>query len=147
MLNKLIAVALLGGIIATSSCSTNSMLSAADIFGKDALISSLTSNLGVDAKQAAGGLGSIMSFARNKLPSADYNALARYLPDAGNYLRFAQDAGILDDPIGTLAGLHDTMQSLGISPSTANRMYDAVGDYLGEVGGESAKSILMGLLS
>jgi len=147
MLNKLIAVALLGGLFATSSCSTNSMLSAADMFGNDALISSLTSNLGIDAKQAAGGLGSIMSFARNKLPSADYDALARYLPDAGNYLKFAQDAGILDDPIGTLAGLNDTMQGLGISPSTANRMYDAVGDYVGQAGGESARSMLMGLFS
>lgn len=148
MLKKFATVLCLTGLLASSGCSTtDAMMSAADMFGNDALVSSLTSGLGLDAQQAAGGLGSIMSLARTELPSADFDTLSQYLPDAERYLKFAQDTGVFDDPIGTLAGLNDTMQSLGISPSMANQMYQAVGDYVGNAGGESARNMLMGLLT
>ena len=147
MFKKLLAAAALGGLMMTSGCSTTDLMkSAADMFGNDALVSSLTSGLGLSAGQAAGGLGSMMSLAKNTLRTSDFLSLAGYLPNASEYLKFAQDAGVLSGPLTDVAGLNSTMDSLGISPATAQDMYKQVGQFIGDAGGSAERSMLMGLL-
>lgn len=122
------------------------MKSAADMFGNDALVSSLTSGLGLSAGQAAGGLGSMMSLAKNTLPTTDFLSLAGYLPNASEYLKFAQDAGVISGPLSNIGGLSSSMDALGISPATAQDMYKEVGKFIGDAGGNAERDMLMGLL-
>lgn len=147
MVRKLLAVLLLGATMALGGCGGNdTMSSAASMLEGDSLVSGLTSGLGIDAKQAAGGLGSIMSLAENKLPAADYSSLTKLMPSADKYLKVAKDAGLLTDPITDASKLYAAMGDLGINADTASKLYSQVGDYLGDAGGASAKNMLMGLL-
>ena len=114
--------------------------------GGDPLTSGLAASLGIDSDQAAGGVGSILSFAQNNLPATDYASLAGFLPDADKYIKAAQDAGVLTDPITDIGRLNGAMEKLGIDADTASSLYSQVGDFLGQAGGESAQEMLMGLL-
>lgn len=147
MARNLLAAVLVGATLALGGCgSTDTLSSAAGMFAGDSLVSGLTSGLGIDATQAAGGLGSIMSLAENKLPAADYSSLTKLLPSADKYLQVAQDAGLLTDPITDANKLYAAMGELGINADTASKLYSQVGDYLGSAGGQSAKNTFMGLL-
>lgn len=147
MIRKIFAAILLGAALAVGGCAGNDMMSsAASMFEGDSLVSGLTSGLGIDAKQAAGGIGSIMSLAENKLPASDYSSLTKVLPSADKYLKVAKDAGLLADPITDAGKLYAAMGDLGIDADTASKLYSQVGDYLGDVGGPSARKMLMGLL-
>jgi hypothetical protein len=140
-------VSLAAAALSFTGCSGNDTVDAvAGAFEGDALISGLTSDLGIDTTQAAGGIGSILSFAESSLPAADYSTLAGLLPGADNYIKVAQEAGLLTNPIADATQLRSAMGQLGIAPATATKLYSEVGNYLGNVGGPSAKSMLMNLL-
>ena len=114
--------------------------------GGDPLTGGLATSLGIDSDQAAGGVGSILSFAQNSLPAADYASLAGFLPDSDKYIKAAQDAGVLTDPITDIGRLNSAMQKLGIDADTASSMYSQLGDFVGQAGGESTQTMLMDLL-
>ncbi len=138
---------LVAATLAMAGCSGSDTVAAvAGTFAGDALISGLTSDIGIDAKQAAGGVGLILSFAESSLPAADYATILRLLPGADDYLKVATEAGLLTNPIADATGLSNAMGQLGLSPTTATKLYAELGDYLGNVGGPSAKSTLMNLL-
>ena len=118
-----------------------------DLMNNDALVSGLTGSLGLDAEQAQGGLGSILSLAKNKLPAADYESLVGVLPGADKYVKAAKDAGLLTDPITDLGKLNAAMEKLGIGQETASKLYSQLGNFVGAAGGDSLKSKLMGLLT
>jgi hypothetical protein len=140
-------LSLAAAVLSITGCSTNDTVDAvASMFEGDALISGLTSDLGIDTRQAAGGIGSILSFAESSLPAADYSTLAGLLPGADNYIKVAREAGLLTNPIADATQLSSAMGQLGIAPATATKLYSEVGNYLGNVGGPSAKSMLMNLL-
>jgi hypothetical protein len=122
------------------------MDTAADLFSDDSLVSGLTGDLGLSSEQAAGGLGSLMSLAQNKLPASDYSSLTKYLPGADKYVEAAKSAGLLTDPITDFGKLNSAMDKLGITPATATKMFGQVGDVVGKAGGDSVKNSLMGLL-
>ena len=145
---KLLWVFLTCCVLAISGPAANSdTLSAlSDMVGDDALTSGLAASLGIDSEQAGGGLGSILSLAQNKLPTADYDSLAGYLPGADKYLKMAKDAGVLTDPITDMGRLNSAMEALGIDAATASKLYDQLGSVVGQAGGDSAKEMLSGLL-
>ena len=94
MFGKTISTLVLGAVFALSGCSTaDTAAKASSVFQGDSLMSGLTSGLGLSETQAAGGLGSVMSLAGNKLPAADYVSLGKLLPNADKYIRVAQEAG------------------------------------------------------
>lgn len=147
MIRKPLASMLLVFSIAVSAPVSADLLSSArDTLGGDTLVSSLAGGLGLDAAQAGGGLGSILSLAQTKLPAADYASLAGLLPSADNYIKMAQEAGVLTDPITDIGRLDAAMDKLGISPDTASSLYTQLGDYVGKAGGESTQEQLMALL-
>jgi len=55
--------------------------------GSDALMKLVTSQLGVTQNQAMGGVGSELTLAQEKLPSGDFNALAKALPGSDSYMK------------------------------------------------------------
>ena len=87
-----------------------------------------------------------MSLAKNKLQAADYGSLTKLLPNTEKYVNMAQQAGILTDPITDVTRLNSAMGKLGITPDTASKMISQIGDYVGSVGGDSAKNKLMSVL-
>ena len=136
---------ILGFTLSLVGCSTTDM--AASAFKGDALMSGLTSasGLGLTETQAAGGLGSVMSLAGSKLPAADYATLGKLLPNADKYIKAAQSAGVLTDPITDVGRLNSAMGKLGITPDKSAKMLGQVGDYVGKLGGDSAKTMFTGL--
>lgn len=147
MVVKLLASAILGGALTLAGCSTTDTASqAASAFQGDALMSTLTNStgggLGLTETQAAGGLGSVMSLASSKLPAADYASLGKVLPNADKYVQVAKSAGVLTDPITDVGRLNSAMGKLGITPDKSSRMLGQVRDYVGKVGGDSAKNML-----
>jgi hypothetical protein len=146
-MRKIMITVALGTLITGSGCSTtDAMRTASSLFGNDPLVSSLTSGLGLDARQAAGGLGGLMSLAKSSLPTSDFLSLAGYLPNADQYLKFANDAGILSGPLKSVSDLSSTMDSLGISPTQATDMFNQVGNYIGDAGGSAQQNMLMSLV-
>lgn len=134
-------------LFAASGCSSlGSSAALIESLASDPLVSGLTSSLGLDTKQAAGGLGSLLSLAENKLPGADYESLSRLMPGSSKYVEVAKNAGLLSDPITDVRGLNSAMSSLGITPSQASQLVGEVSDFVGKAGGESAKNMLQGLV-
>ena len=142
---KLLSTLIIGVLLSLAGCST--MDRAASAFKGDALMSGLTnaSGLGLTETQAAGGLGSVMSLAGSKLPAADYASLGKLLPNADKYIKAAQQAGVLTDPITDVGRLNAAMGKLGITPDKSTQLLGQVGDYVGKLGGDSAKNMLTSL--
>jgi hypothetical protein len=147
---KFLASAILGAALTLAGCSTTETASqAANAFQGDALMSVLTNStgggLGLTQTQAAGGLGSVMSLASSKLPAADYESLAKVLPNTEKYIAAAKSAGVLTDPITDVTRLNASMRKLGITPDKASAMLGQVNNYVGKVGGDSAKNMVASL--
>lgn len=146
MKRQIISLVILWLFTATGCSSLGGSSALIESLSSDPLVSGLTSSLGLDTKQAAGGLGSLLSLAENKLPGADYESLSRLLPGSSKYLEVAQDAGILSEPITDVRGLNSAMGELDITPSQASQLVGQVSDFVGKAGGESAKNLLQGLV-
>jgi hypothetical protein len=147
MLKKIVACAILATTVTFTGCSTTSLAEqAVSMFADDALVSGLTSDLGINALQAAGGLGSVMSLASSKLSPADFATLGKTFGNSSKYLDIAKQAGVLPGPIADLAGLNSAFGKLGISPETGVKMLSQVSDFAGKTGGDTTKSLLTGLL-
>ena len=115
-------------------------------FSGDPLVSSLTS-AGLSTKQAAGGLGSVLSLAQQKLPATEYSSLTKYLPGADKYVKVAQDAGVLSDPIRDVQQMNEAFKKLGLDPNQARGLLGYTGDYLDQQGGEPARGLLVRTLN
>jgi Protein of unknown function VcgC/VcgE (DUF2780)/TAT (twin-arginine translocation) pathway signal sequence len=123
------AAALFAGCASTSS------------YSGDALMGSLTGS-GLSTSQAAGGLGSVLALAQSKLPAAEYSSLTKYLPGADKYVKVAQDAGVLSDPIRDVQQMNDAFKKLGLDAGQARSLLGSTSDYLAKQGGESARGLL-----
>ena len=115
-------------------------------FSGDPLVSSLTSS-GLSTSQAAGGLGSVLSLAQSKLPAAEYSSLTKYLPGADKYVKVAQDAGVLSDPIRDVQQMNEAFKKLGLDPNQARGLLGYTSDYLDKQGGEPARGLLVRTLN
>jgi hypothetical protein len=109
---------------------------------KDPLISMLSSKLGVTDKQASGGMGSMLTLAKENLGAADYSKLTSVLPQASSYLDSAKQQGAVTGPVSNMAGLNKAFAKLGIKPEVANQFVPLVTDYLGKIGGPTVKGLL-----
>ena len=109
---------------------------------KDPLISMLTSQLGLTDKQASGGMGSMLTLAKEKLGTSDYGKLTSVLPMATNYLDSAKQQGAVAGPVGNMSGLNKAFSKLGIKPEIANQFVPLVTNYLGKLGGPTVQGLL-----
>ena len=64
--------------------------------GTDVLTGLLTNQLGVTSNQAMGGVGSILSLAKERLSGMDFTALTKLIPGADTYMKTAKEPGCCD---------------------------------------------------
>jgi uncharacterized protein YceK len=115
--------------------------------GGDALVSTLTSTLGVTEKQAQGGVGSILTLAQEKLAAGDFDKIAAVIPGSQKYLDMAKSLGAVTGQVGNLAGLNSALGRLGITPDQAAKFVPAVTDFVGKAGGPEVGKLLSGVLT
>lgn len=109
---------------------------------KDPLMGMLTSQLGVNENQAKGGVGSMLTLAKEKLPAADFSKIANLVPGASKYMELAKSLGAVAGPLKNMAGLNGALGKLGMQPDTAGKFVPTVTDYLGKAGGSSVQGLL-----
>jgi len=109
-------------------------------------LNSLSSDIGVSPQQANAGLGSVLAYAQEKLPAADYAKVASSIPGASNYVNSAKSMGaVTGNPMGSINGLSSSLAKLGISPDQATKMIPKVTEYVGKAGGPQVASLMKGL--
>ena len=104
----------------------------------------LMQQLGVTQKQADGGVGSILSYAKDSLPSNDYKTLSGAIPNSNSLLSMAPSA---IGSLGGLGGLASQFSSLGLSSSMITQFVPIILNYLKGSGSTDAMSILSGLFN
>ena len=112
------------------------------------LIGMLTSQLGVSEKQAAGGSGSLLSFAKDQMSSADFDVVSSALPDVSGLIKGAPDGGSSllgssgsllggsSSGLGDIAGVASTFSDLGMSTDMVNQFVPVVLEYAQTAGSE-----------
>jgi OmpA-OmpF porin, OOP family len=106
----------------------------------------LSTKLGLSSRQANGGLGSILTYAQNKLSADDYGQVAATIPGASDAIQLAKDAGAVTGPITDLKALQSAYGHLGISPEVGQKLNSSVVDYASKAGGPQVGRILGNLL-
>jgi len=121
------------------------------------LVGMLTDQLGVSQDQAAGGAGSIFSYAKDKLSADEFEQIARGVPDMNELLASAPESGSdstlgkvggmlgEDSSAGGLASLTSSFESIGLDADMVSKFMPIVNQYVGEVSGEQALGLLKGL--
>jgi len=110
----------------------------------------LMQQLGVTQKQADGGVGSILSYAKDSLPSNDYKTLSGAIPNSNSLLSMAPSAMSSMGAMGSLGGmgaLASQFSSLGLSSSMITQFVPIILNYLKGSGSTDAMSILSGLFN
>lgn len=113
----------------------------------DPIVGALKSALGVTDNQAQGGLGSILTLARERLAKGDFDKIAQVVPGAQKYLDAAKKLGAVTGPVTSSAGLDAAYSRLGIAPETAAKFTPTVLDAVGKIGGDSVRNLLAGALN
>jgi hypothetical protein len=147
-MRRLVAPILLVIAVAVSGCAStgSSMDAAKGMFASDSLVSSL-GKLGMNPSQATGSLGSLVSLASNRLSPADFAKFSGYLPNADQYLKAAEAAGLLKAPVKDVAGLNANFATMGVEPNVARGFLGEMSRYFSAKGGDSARSLFTTVIS
>lgn len=113
---------------------------------KDPLMSLLTSQLGVTDNQAKGGVGSLLTLAKEKLPAADFLKIANVVPNASKYMELAKTLGAVIGPLKNVAGLNGALGKLGMSTETIGKFVPTVTNFIGKAGGTTVTGLLATVL-
>ena len=111
--------------------------------GTDILTKVLTNQLGVTSDQAVGGVGSILSLAKERLSSMDFMTLSKLIPGADTYMKTAKDLGAVTGPIGDRAGLTSAFSRLGMGSDMVPKFTQILSDFVGKAGGQPASNLVM----
>jgi hypothetical protein len=107
----------------------------------DALTQMLTSQLGVTTNQASGGVGSILSLAKQKLPAMDFSTLTKLIPGSDTFMKAASDLGAVTGPIVDQPGLNSAFSRLGVGGDMVPKFFQTMSDFVGQSGGDSARNL------
>jgi hypothetical protein len=106
----------------------------------------LSSKLGVTEGQAKGGMGSLLTLAKEKLAKGDFSKLTSLMPQASKYMDTAKQLGAVTGPVKDGAGLNSSLSKLGMNADTVKKFTPMVTDYVGKIGGDTAKNMLAAAL-
>ncbi|MEZ6058197.1 MAG: DUF2780 domain-containing protein [Planctomycetaceae bacterium] len=123
------------------------------------IVSFVASQLGIDEKQAAGGIGMIFSAAKEKLESGDFSQLADAVPGIQGLMDDAPSpeeeggGGLLGtlgglaskfglEDLGKLANLAAGFKKLGLDASMITKFLPKILEWLQSSGGSAVKAIL-----
>lgn len=100
----------------------------------DPLVSSLTSGLGLNATQAAGGAGALLGLAQEGLAKEDWSKIASAIPGASSLISEAKKLGGISK-FGSLASLGPAFSKMGLSPDQVMKLTPAVTDEVTKLAG------------
>ncbi|MES9969130.1 MAG: DUF2780 domain-containing protein [Candidatus Thiodiazotropha sp.] len=125
----------------------------------DALLQSLTGQLGITTEQAAGGAGALFNLAKSRLASEDFSQIAAAVPGMDSLLAAApalgespSGAGAVasmlggESGLGDLASLASSFSTLGLSTEMISQFTPIVLDYLQQSGGGTVMKLMQGAL-
>jgi hypothetical protein len=81
--------------------------------GTEALTKLITNQQGVTSNQAVGGVGSILSLAKERLSGMDLTALTAIIPRLRHLYEDRQEPWRCDGPVGDRSGLTSAFSRLG----------------------------------
>ncbi len=125
----------------------------AKVEGND-LTNMLVSQLGVTQKQATGGAGSILNYAKESLSAEDFSKVASSVPGVDSLLGAAPSTGgvlggaasaLGGDSLGGMAALTSQFSSLGLNADMVQKFTPIILDYVKGTGGSDVMSLLSGL--
>jgi len=144
MMKRTSLVATMTVVLATfalSGCAASQISSNADTLTKI-----LGTHLNVTAKQAKGGAGSILSFAKEKLPSGDFDSLTKYISGSDDLMKSANDLKAVTGSINDKAGLENAFNKLGMEGNMIPKFSKTMGDFVGNSGGDAVKKFFGSLM-
>ena len=98
--------------------------------------------VGVRSNQAMGGVGSILSLAKERLPGMDFTALSTLIPGSESLMKTARELGAVTGPVGDRAGLTSAFSRLGMGSEMVPKFTQIMSDFVGKAGGEPARNLL-----
>jgi hypothetical protein len=118
------------------------------------LIGSLVDKLGVSEEQASGGAGAVFKEGKNNMSSGDYSQLLNAVPGIDSLISAAPQAGglggkassLLGGSAGSMTGLADSFNKLGLSPDMVNQFVPIVLDFVQSEGGQQTMTLLKNAL-
>ncbi len=125
------------------------------------LTDTLMSSLGVSEKQASGGAGSLMKYAKGNLSKDDFSKVSSSIPDMSSIMSAAPDvakaAGGLGgiggmasalggDSVAGLASLASSFSDLGLSADMIQKFIPTILEYVKGTGGSDVMGLLAGAL-
>ena len=112
-----------------------------------ALVDSLTKDLGVTQQQAAGGAGALLAMAQNNLSADQFGGILDKVPGLDSLL--GGGSGVASSRLGnisSLQGVAKVFSSLGLSPEMISQFAPKILGFLGNEGvGSTALNALKGL--
>ena len=106
------------------------------------LTKSLSSGLGISEAQAGAGVGTVLNYAEGKLSSMDFTTLTKSVPVADAYIK-AADERLGSIKMADVSSLNSSLGKLGMTSDQIRKFVPAVTEYVGKVGGDSAKNLLV----
>jgi hypothetical protein len=122
------------------------------------LTDTLMSTLGVNKKQAQGGAGSLLNYAKGNLSKSDFSKVSSSIPDISSIMAAApkmeKSSGGLGamasalggDSLGGLASLASSFSGLGLDSGMVQKFIPVILDYVKGSGGDGVMSLLQGAL-
>jgi hypothetical protein len=110
------------------------------------LLSSLTSELGVNENQALVGAGSLLGLAKEKLSADDFAKVAGAIPGSDGIMKKAMEIGGINGPIGNIANLAPVFSRVGMGSDMIGKFVPVLTDFVGSAGGKKLGGLLDGVL-
>lgn len=118
------------------------------------LVQNITKNLSVKPEQAAGGIGSLLGYAKGKLSADDFGKVSKAIPQTDSLISAAPkpDTAIssamakLGSNAAGIASLAGNFQQLGLSPDMVTKFVPEILNFAQLKGGDATKNILANVL-
>jgi hypothetical protein len=110
--------------------------------GSSGIVSHLQQTFGLSEGQVNGALGTLLVFAREKLPKPEFDELAARMPRADAAMQSVKSQGIVTRPLDTRSEYEDALANVGIPAALAPKFAPAVIAYLGTAGYARESSML-----
>jgi hypothetical protein len=112
----------------------NAPLGAYGAEGPSGLVAQLQQTFGLNEGQVHNALGTLLVYARERLPKPDFDDLAARMPRADAAMQSVKNQGIVTRPLDSRSDYEEVLSRVGIPASLAPKFAPAVIDYLGAAG-------------
>jgi hypothetical protein len=126
---------------------------------ENALVDSLTSQLGISTQQASAGAGAMFRMAKERLTDQEFSRIAAAVPDIdklisavpamGEAAGGAADVATMlggEGALGNLVSIAGVFAELGISPEMIGSFTSIILDYLQQAGGIGTREMMQGAI-